>query len=742
MKAFSRNADHSAVDADRHERLFPVPGPISPEVLALADGSTMEPLSLFRVEGPDSYRTEWIDRRALVPFGWTVDDVVGKLMGDLYPPKAVERFHQAANTAVTERRVVRYLGSSTLADKLDLEVTITPFFGNGVTQILTSRRDISERVALEEERDASNRRLNKLMEHAADAILLVSLDGVLISATGAVERILGIPADDLAGRDALDLIDPDHRAYAESLFTVVLDSTPENPTVAEMPLRHSDGTLRWLECTVTNLLDDPDVGAIVVNSHDVTERKLGEKRLAHEALHDGLTGLPNRALVSRRISAMLHRASGDDALAGVLFIDFDGFKLVNDTLGHDLGDVVIRDAARRLESTVGDRGWVARFGGDEFIVVARDVAPVEQHRALADDLRVALARPFHLNGSPIYLTASIGLATGSHEAGIDAEKMLRHADMAMYEAKRHGPDSVQLFDDSLRRLSERRLETRNLLRSAVDDDRLIVEYQPIFANATRTIVGVEALVRWDHPLRGVVGPGEFIDIAEETGLIIPIGEWVLDRTCAQLATWAAEGLPRIYASVNVSPRQLLERDFVRTVHRSIARAGIDPQQLLIEITENLIMEDPSTARSVLLELADAGVHCSIDDFGRGYSSLSYLAEFPATMLKIDRSFVASLVPNEVHDDPDAPRPVRVRQAAAIVAAIVAMAHALGLSVVAEGVETDEQFREMRRLGCEFAQGFLLGRPTSADEIARLLREQAEARGRAAQEPTPLAPVRP
>lgn len=712
------------MDADDH-RHSPGRGLISPEILALTDGSTMDPLALFRVEGPDRYRHEWIDRRALIPYGWKAQEVVGRLVSEVYPPVSARRFQDAANTAVAERRVVRYIGSSTLDDNRDLEITITPFFADGAAQILTSRRDISDRVAREAEREASNRRLNKLMEHAADAIWLISLDGVLISATGGVERVLGIPADELAGRHCLDLIDPKHRAYAESLFGAVVESTPDKPAVAELPLRHRDGTLRWLECTVTNLLDDPDVGAIVVNSHDVTERKIVEKRLAHEALHDGLTGLPNRALVSRRISSMLHRASGND-LAGVLFIDFDGFKLVNDTLGHDLGDVLIRDAARRLESTVGDRGWVARFGGDEFIVVASDVAPVEHHRALADDLRVALARPFHLNGSPIYLTASIGLATGSPDTGADAAKMLRHADMAMYEAKRRGPDSVQIFDDSLRRLSERRLETRNLLRNAVDDERLLVEYQPIFENATRTIVGVEALLRWNHPVRGIVGPGEFIDIAEETGLILPIGAWVLDRTCAQLAQWNEQGLPRICAAVNVSPRQLLERDFVRTVHRSIARAGIDPAQLVIEITENLIMEDPSTARAVLLELAEAGVHCSIDDFGRGYSSLSYLAEFPATMLKIDRSFVASLVPathDNGHDVAGAPQPARVRQATAIVAAIIAMAHALGLAVVAEGVETDEQFLEMRRLGCEFAQGYHLGRPMSADGIARLLHEQ-------------------
>jgi diguanylate cyclase (GGDEF)-like protein len=401
----------------------------------------------------------------------------------------------------------------------------------------------------------------------------------------------------------------------------------------------------------------------------------------------------------------------------MLFVDFDGFKLINDTLGHDRGDEMIRAAARRLEETVGSRGWVARLGGDEFIVVAADLAPVERHRALADDLRSALVRPFLLNGSPIYLTASMGLATGSASRGDNADEMLRRADMAMYEAKRRGHNSIQLFDESLRQLSEHRLETRNLLSAALGRRELCLHYQPIFSNETRTVTGVEALLRWHHPNRGMVAPGDFIDIAEETGLIVPIGEWVLDEVCRQLALWDRRGYARIQAAVNVSPKQLLDPDFVAKVRASVSRAGIDPASLIIEITENLIMEDPEASRRVLEELARLGVGCAIDDFGMGYSSLSYLAKLPATILKIDHTFVAPLAGASAgaHD---------LDHGTALVSAIIGMAHALGLAVVAEGVETELQLVELRRLGCEFAQGFHLARPSAAEQVEALLPRRA------------------
>jgi diguanylate cyclase (GGDEF)-like protein/PAS domain S-box-containing protein len=693
--------------------------PIAPEQMDRIAAATGDPLALFRVEGPDRYRLEWIDPRAIRAVKMTPAELLGTLFHEVFPGAVAERFHDAANRAVRDGTSVRYLGTTRFeTHQQDLEVTVTPVFAGEVTQLLTSARDVTDRLSLDRERDATERRLRKLTEHASDLIWLVDAAGTIVHVTSAVERLLGYTPDEIVGCQSLTMVPSDAIESILALREAFARSDLEHPVRYEVPLRHRDGSVRWFESMFTNLLADPDIGAIVVNSHDVTERKLVAERLAHEALHDNLTGLPNRVLVAERIASMLERATDNAHLAAVLYVDFDGFKLINDTFGHDQGDAMICAAAQRLERAVGERGWVARLGGDEFLVVSSELAPLERHVGLANDLRAALAVPFELANSPIYLTASMGLATAHHGEGVEADDMVRRADMAMYDAKRRSHNSVQIFDCSLRQQTEHRLETRNGLRRAVELEQFRLDYQPIFDNATRTICGVEALLRWDHPTRGVVMPGGFIDVAEETGLIIPIGDWVIDQACRQLAEWEQRGFARVQASVNVSPKQLLEADFVDKVRGSIARANVDPSSLVIEITENLIMEDPAASRAVLEQLAGMGVGCAIDDFGIGYSSLSYLANLPATVLKIDRTFVAPLA------GPSGIDGVAFDHNTALVGAIVGMAHALGLSVVAEGVENELQLVELRRLGCEYAQGYHLARPASAQRIEQLLRPRA------------------
>jgi diguanylate cyclase (GGDEF)-like protein/PAS domain S-box-containing protein len=700
-------------------------GPLRPAQLAMIAAATVDPLGLYRVEGADRYRHEWLDPRALDAIGFERIPLADRLFDEVFPPEVAARFHDAANQAVREGRTVRYLGTTPHEHGLrDLEVTLTPVFADGVTQLVTSMRDVSDRMALEREREAADRRLRKLMEHAPDMIWLIGADGTIVHVTQAIVSLLGYRPDEVVGRHSVELAHPDGVDAAVALRPQVWASSAGEPFVGEMLLRHRDGSARWVECTFTNLVDDPDIGAIVVNSHDVTERKLVEQRLAHEALHDSLTGLPNRVLVSQRIDSMIAVADGIDRLAAVLYVDFDGFKLINDTYGHDQGDAMIRAAARRLERTVGSRGWVARLGGDEFIVVSSQPAPIEHHLTLAADIRTSLSEPFHVASTPIYLTASMGLATTCGTVPLDADEMLRRADMAMYEAKRHGHNTVQVFDESLSEKAARRLEHRNGLRRAIDEQQFRLEYQPIVTAATGRITGVEALLRWDRPT-GVVMPAEFIEIAEDTGLIVPIGDWVVDEVCRQLADWARRGLGRVHAAVNVSPKQLLEPDFVAKMRASIAKAGVAPTQLVVEITENLLVEDPTTSREVLRQLASFGIGISIDDFGMGYSSLSYLSNLPATILKIDRTFIAPLAFRTGEDElnPDT----------ALVGAIIGMAHALGLEVVAEGVETEAQIAALRRLGCDHAQGYHLGRPAPPANV--------EARLRAARDARPEAPAR-
>ncbi|HEV8297535.1 MAG TPA: EAL domain-containing protein [Acidimicrobiales bacterium] len=678
--------------------------------------SQIDPIIVFWVEGPDRFRHCYVDPRAAEVTGRTPEECQGTLVEDLFPPDVVERFRVNAIEAIATRQTVRYEASTNVPGvPRTVETTIWPVLDDDdrCVQLVASLRDVTSRVANAAERDASERRLRKLMEHAPDVVWLIGADGTVLYATAAVERLLGYRVDEIIGQSSFVMVDEADIPAMTEFFGGVLALPPGSPLTMELKTVRRDRQYRWTECTVTNMLEDPDIGAIVVNAHDITARKEVEEQLAHQALHDALTGLPNRMLIPDQIALVLSRPMDEEHLAAVLFIDLDSFKLVNDTLGHDVGDRVIRETAQRLEQVLANTGWIARFGGDEFIVVPTKPAPIERHFALAQNLCKALEPPFQLGGSPVYITASIGIATTSRSEGIDPSTLLRNADMAMYEAKRRRSGNIQLFDSSLQHIAEQRLETMSSLRSAIEEDRLVIHYQPVFGTASQRPVGVEALLRWNHPTRGLVGPGEFIDVAEETGLIVPIGEWVINRACQQLADWSRRGFPRLQASVNVSPKQLLDPEFVNKLRTAVARAGIDPTSLVVEITENLIMEDPATARAVLEEVAELGIGCAIDDFGMGYSSLAYLTRFPATILKIDRTFVAPL-------GEESNNPLQYSDDTTLVAAIVGMAHALGLVVVAEGVENEAQLIELRRLGCEYAQGFHLARPGPVAQIEALL----------------------
>ena len=680
--------------------------------------------ALYRVEGPNAFRHEWVDDRSGTLLGYNPEMLEGRLVSEVFDEQIAERFHRRANESIAERAAVRYEVDTTPgAEPRSIEITMSPVFvGDVCKQLLVATRDVSERVAQDSERNASERRLRKLMENAPDIVWLIDGTGVIRYATRATETLLGYPPEELIGQSSFVLVDPQDVASMQDFFVDVLAAPPGSPHHRELRTRHRDGSTLWTECTVTNLLDDPDIGAIVVNAHDVTDRKQVLEQLAHHALHDGLTGLPNRLMVTEQIDAMLATASEANS-AAVFFVDFDGFKLINDTLGHETGDRVICESARRLVDAVGDHGTVARFGGDEFVITATTLNDAAGHHQLAKEIREALAVPFILDESPTYLTASVGFATGAADQGIDAEMLLRNADMAMYEAKRTKLLTARLFDDSLRTVAEGRLETMNRLRSAIALDQLVLYYQPVFDLPHCTPAGVEALIRWNHPTKGLVPPVEFIAIAEETGLIIALGEWVLNTACEQAADWARRGFGRVQCAVNVSPKQLADPHFVRKLRAALARSGIAPSMLTVEITENLIMEDPDAAREVLEEVAGLGVRVAIDDFGRGYSSLAFLSRFPAHLLKIDRMFV-----EELGRPPQLPRGRSDRHpGTTLVNAIINMAHALGLEVVAEGVETEDQLNQLRLLGCEYVQGYLLGRPVPAHEVEAVL---ADSRPRA------------
>ncbi|WP_165492242.1 putative bifunctional diguanylate cyclase/phosphodiesterase [Egibacter rhizosphaerae] len=556
-------------------------------------------------------------------------------------------------------------------------------------------------------RSRGERRAHALTAHGSELVVVIGPDGTVAGAGPTTRRVLGWEPNNLLGRSAHDLVaEPDRDTFANRLVTLV--DRPGEPTrLPDLRMVHADGSVRWMELTVTNLLGEPAVHGMVVNAHDVTERVRAEAALTHQALHDPLTGLPNRGLLLDRLSHALERAQRARREVVVLFADLDDFQLVNQSLGHTAGDTVLIEVAGRLQAVVRAADTVARFGGDQFVVVAEDAA-VGDHAVdrLASTVTEELRRPFVVGGRSCYLSASIGVARGS--ADVTAERLLAEADAGRRDAKERGHDRIALVDGDRRDETLRRLQLVDALHHAVARGELRLEYQAVVELDSGRVVGAEALVRWQRPFEPPLGPSEFIPVAEETGLIAPVGAWVLDEALHQVVAWerARPAAAPLRVLVNVSARQLDSGDFVETVAGLLASAGARPEQLCLEVTEGVLQQQPDHTRTVLRDLRALGVGIAIDDFGTGYSSLAEFRDLPIDAVKIDRRLVAGVE----HD----------RRDAAVVSAAVRLARDLDLEPHAEGVETVAQQHRVHELGCALAQGYLLHRPAPPEELLPLL----------------------
>ncbi len=551
----------------------------------------------------------------------------------------------------------------------------------------------------------SEARFRSLVQQAADMTSVLDAEGIRRYASPAYERVLGYRPEELIGQHAAAIDHPDDAPRTHEFFAE-LAQQPGAVERLEARVRHRDGSERWLEVVATNRLDDPSVGGIVINSRDITERKAFEARLAQLAYSDSVTGLPNRTRFTDRLAEATHRTRrGGDGVT-VLLLDLDGFKLVNDSFGHDAGDQLLMAVGRRLQACLRSEDLLARFGGDEFAVLLDGVAASDGAIRMAGRLVAALQEPFAVDGSEVYVNASVGIALSTRRRA-QPRDLLRGADIALYQAKAAGPGSWALFEPRMVAPVVARLEQETALRRALERDELRLHYQPKIDLTSGQIVGVEALVRWQHPEHGLLPPAEFIRLAEDTGLIVPLGQWVLGEACRQMTMWDTVGSrPDLVICVNLSARQLQVVDAAKAVARILAETGLRPDRLELEITESVAMAPGTATRRTLRALRKLGVRLAIDDFGTGYSSLESLRQPMADAIKIDRMFVAELG--------------RDHGSLAIVRSVIGLAHDLGLTVIAEGIESAEQATRLRALGCDLGQGYYFAPPLDAEALSAML----------------------
>ena len=635
---------------------------------------------------PDEIQREWIDQR----------DGAIRVVAAALPCRVGQTSPSAA--------LVTWRAADRAEPFTDGDLLLLETLADYVAVALETTRLFDEAIAGRQDAEQRETRIQAVMQNVADGLLTFHADGVVESANPAAERIFDMQLDMLTGQPVArllpDLLDP----------TTSVAVWPDDGRVIKRELDglRADGGRVPLEVTITgiNQADAPRFIAVV---RDVSERQAFEQQLRHMAFHDPLTGLPNRALFMDRIEHAMTVANDRGRSIGVLFLDLDNFKVVNDSLGHATGDQLLVEIAARLRSCVGPLSTLARFGGDEFTVLLDDDPALAGPDVIAERLRASLEQPFMVADREVYATLSIGIAVST--PGVEsAGDLLRNADVAMYRAKSGGRARSVVFDRGVDSSAVERLELETELRGAIERGELELHYQPIIDIGTGGIDDFEALIRWRHPRDGLIPPDQFIPLAEETGLIIPIGQWVLETACTQLKTWHRMlGHDDLSVSVNISPRQFQHRSLPAEIARVLRMVDLPARCLTIEVIESLAMRDAGAAAAILAELKQLGVGVAIDDFGTGYSSLSYLHRFPCDVLKIDRSFVSRLG--------------RERQDQAIVEAIVAIAHALEMAVIAEGIETGEQLARLRALGCERGQGYYFSRPVQAASASELLRAQ-------------------
>ncbi len=636
-------------------------------------------------------------------------DLIGKpVLGFVHPDfheavkGRVQQMQQGTAVGLTEEKFITLGGQI-----IDVEVAAAPVIFQGKPGVQVFVRDIGQRRRTEAALREAKDRLEQLYTVIPSALFTVDIDGKITSFNKKAEELTGYSAAETIGNKCtIFALNP--CAKGCGLYSPNITKPFE---ARECTIKRKDGEVRAISKNA-DLLRDADGKIIggVESFEDITERKQAEEMLNSMAYYDPLTGLSNRILFNDRLELALTQGRRTSEMLAVLYIDLDNFKAINDTLGHAIGDQLLQLVGKRLKGCLRDGDTIARLGGDEFVLLLPQIRCAEDATVVAKKLLESFSVPFDLESHELFITTSIGISLYPYD-GDDAETMLKNADTALYRAKEHGKNNYQLYTSAMNAKAFERLALENSLRRALEREEFAVYYQPQVDLTTGQIIGMEALLRWQHPDLGLVYPSEFIGLAEETGLIISIGDFALRTACKQNKAWQDAGHPPVRMAVNLSPKQFHQQNLAETVAQALRDTNLHPGFLELEITESVVMKDTASVSANLYKLKDMGIQVTIDDFGTGYSSLSYLKRFPIDGLKIDRVFIRALTtdPND----------------AAIAKAIIAMAKSLNLRVVAEGVETTDQLEFLRSLKCDEIQGYLISRPVPADEATALLADSKQ-----------------
>ena len=642
-------------------------------------------------------------------FGYRAEEILDRAFAPLILPAAhratytqyLACFQSPEHEHIPESQTMVLEGIHHDGTQFPIECSLAPVRLEGRWGAIGILRDTTERRRAEEDL----RKLSRAVEQSPVSVVITDAEGAIEYVNPKFVELTGYTPSEVMGRKPSILKSgvTSDATYAD-LWTTIKSGREWR---GEFHNRKKNGELFWEYASISPIKGlDGEISHFLAVKEDITVRKMYERQLLRQAHFDQLTELPNRLLALDRLSRALHRARQSDQLVALMFVDLDNFKTVNDTLGHAAGDRLLISAADRLRDCVRNTDTVARLGGDEFLIILTDLSSEADCEVVSHKILDVFSRPFHLDGHEIFVTASVGVAVYPGN-GEDPHVLLRNADAALYRAKEQGRHTYRFFTSEMNQRALERLNLESQLRYALERNELEVHFQPIIDLSLNTVAGAEALLRWNNAELGSVPPERFIPIAEDTGLIAPIGEWVLRNVCQQLGAWRGTFGNSLWISVNVSPRQFLEPIFPRTVFHALSASGLTANVLFLEITERLLLDDSAQTMGTFQELSKMGVNFSVDDFGTGYSALSYLKRFTFHSLKIDRSFLRDATTNS--------------GAAALATAIIAMAHSLGLKVIGEGAETKSQVEFLYAEGCDMAQGYYFSKPLPAEHFAEFLR---------------------